>query len=77
MRITKKMKGWLTLAEVGELLDVSHEAARQLVCRGTLPHRRRRDEATGGNARIEVPLFAVCDLLEDKSFGRRRRGGTK
>ena len=71
------MKGWLTLAEVAGLLDVTHEAARQLVCRGTLPHRRRRDEETGGNPRIEVPLFSVVDLVEDKSFGRRRRGGKK
>jgi len=75
MRIRKGMKGWLSLFEVAERLHVSHEAARQLVCRGTLPARRRRDETRGGNQRIEVPLFAVVELMNDPGFGRRRRGG--
>ena len=76
MVIKKGMKGWLSLREVAEKMEISVEAARQLVCRGTLPHRRVRSAEFGGFTRIEVPLYAVADLLRDGEFAKRRRGGT-
>lgn len=66
---------WMTLYEVASDLGVSHEAARMLVMRGTLPHRRRRDLVVGGHQRIEVPSWAVIALIGDKDYKRRSRVG--
>lgn len=63
---------WLSLGQVAALLNVTREAARQLVHRGTLPHRRSRGYG-GGWPRIEVPRSAVEELQRDEAYSRRSR----
>lgn len=66
---------WVGLAEVAEVLGISKEAARRLVHRGTLPHRRIRPDGWSGNAKIEVPEAALMALQWDPAYLLRRRGG--
>lgn len=64
---------WIGLVEAAKLMDVTVEAVRQLVHRGTLAHRRRRAFGRGGWSRIEVRRDDVTRLLEDPEFKVRRR----
>jgi orotate phosphoribosyltransferase-like protein len=64
---------WLTLNDVADRLEISHEAARRLVKRGTLAARETRRWGNYGRKEIQVPKSAVDVLLRDPAFQRRRR----
>lgn len=68
-----KQEPWVGLHEAAHLMGISWEAMRRLVERGTIAHRRRRDEGAGGQKRIEVERTAIKELLADRRFKNRSR----